>query len=115
MSIRSLSQLREDQAALLGEYRSRLEPELPVVGAEGLAPVMTIGKVIGFVFSDPTYGHHLWVQPQEFTGTPPVAVPAPKPVLRVYPTPNHSTFDYSLFEWIVIRTARGALLAERLS
>jgi len=106
--------LKEEQAALLAEYRTRLKPEQPEASAEELPPVMTFGKVTGVVYFDPAHGQHLLVQPHEYTGMPPVTVPSNKPELRVYPTPNYTAFAYSLGDWVAIETVRGSLLAVKL-
>ena len=63
---------------------------------------------------DPTYGAHLVVQPQVFSGTPPVASAAVKPEVRAYPTPNNVVTDYAVNEFVVLVTARGALLAVKV-
>ncbi len=115
MSIRSRRQLRDDQAALLAEYRARNAESATASGAEEIAVVATVAKVASIVTSDPTYGPHLTANLQEFTGTPPSPADASKPILRVYPTPNHVVLDYSVDEYVLLLTARGALLAAKLA
>lgn len=114
VSVRSLSQLKADQASLLSDYRTRLEPESAEVHAEELPPVMTFGRVTGIVYFHATYGQHLRVQPYEYTGMPPVTTPSNKPELRVYATPNYTAFAYGLGDWVAIETVRGSLLAVKL-
>ena len=114
MGIRSLSQLRADQAALLAEYRGRNARAVETLGVEKSETVTTIAKVSSVVTSDPTYGAHLVVNLQEFSGTPRVAGAASKPSLRAYPTPNRVVADYAADEFVVLQTARGALLAVKL-
>lgn len=114
MSIRTLEQLIEDQAGLVAEYRSRWASVPSRVTSEAATAVATIGKVTSVVSSDPVYGAHLLVQPQDFSGTPPGPAPATTPGVRAYPTPNHVVGDYSVNEYVVLRTVRGALLAVKL-
>ena len=73
-----------------------------------------IGKVTSVVTSDPTYGAHLVIEPQAFSGTPPAASAASQPSLRGYPTPDRVVTDYVVNEYVSVRTARGALLALKL-
>ncbi len=114
MGIRTLSRLRADQAALLADYRARHEDGGGISGAEEVAAVATMAKVSSVVTSDPTYGAHLVVDAQEFSGTPRVPSAAAKPSLRAYPTPNRVVTDYAVNEYVQLQTARGALLAVKL-
>lgn len=114
MSVRSLERLRRDQSALLAEYRAGdVGGEVSATSSE-VDVVATLGKVTGRVTSDPIYGAHLVVTLQEFGGTPPVAQAASKPTQRVYPAPNHVVGDYSLNEFVLLVTARGALLGMKI-
>ncbi len=115
MSVRSIEQLREDQAALLAEYRGRLGGGVAAPSSAGVDVVATIAKVTSIVTSDPTYGAHLVVQSQAFAGSPPTASAAAKPTVRVYATPNRVVTDYSVGEFVLLQTARGALLAMKLA
>ena len=114
MSIRSLSRLGEDQAAVLAAYRARNRDGDVRPAADGAHVVATVGKVTSVVTSDPSYGAHLVVASQEFSGTPPSASDAPKPSLRAYPTPNRVVTDYAVNEYVQLAVARGALLALKL-
>ncbi len=117
MSIRSIEQLRVNQSAIMGEYRSR-RSEAAVTGAgrvsAGVDTVATLGRVTGVVTVDATYGPHLTVAVQVFGGTPPLASDAAKPIQRAYPTPNHAVADYAVNEFVELLPARGALLATKL-
>lgn len=121
MAVRTLTKLKEDQVALLSAHRSRLTDNatgeaLQLGGSpEGRSTVSVIAKVATVVASDPTYGPHLVVQIQEFSGTPTVASAANIADLRAYPTPNHVVGDYSVNEYISLLTVRGALLAAKLA
>lgn len=114
MGIRTLSQLRVDQAALLEEYRGRNVEAVGPSSVEEIEAVTTFAKVSSVVTSDPTYGAHLVVDLQEFSGTPRVPAAASKPSLRAYPTPNRVVTDYAVNEYVVLQTARGALVAVKL-
>ena len=116
MSVRSLERLRADQAAILDAHRRR-EAALPgaaVPAAAALDQVTTIGQVTTVVTSDPTYGAHLVVQPQAFSGTPPSPGAAAQATVRAYPTPNRVVGDYSVNEYVSLLVTRGALLAVKL-
>ncbi len=105
MAIRSRQQRKEDAERILAEYRARLtgatgedreEPSLAM-------PTSVLGKVTQVVSSDPTYGPHLVVQPQEYTGTPPSAADSIANTLRCYPTPNHVVGNYAVDEFVSIQ------------
>lgn len=115
MSIRTRTKLMEDQAALLDVLRQRGGAGVELGVAESPDAVTTIAKVTGIVTSDATYGAHLTVRPQQFTGTPPAAGNAAKPILRAYPTPNHVVTDYAVNDFVLLLTARGGLLAGKMS
>ncbi len=117
MAIRSLAELRADQARLLEAYRSSLQVTDDSAsmatrdpGRVGAA-VQTVGKVTAVVTSDATYGAHLVCQPQVFDGVPPVAVDAAKPTAVAYPTPNRVVGDYAVGDFVLLTPTRGALLA----
>ncbi len=105
MAIRSREQRQEDAERILAEYRARLssaagedreEPSLAM-------PASVLGKITQVVGSDPTYGPHLVVQPQEYTGTPPSAADSIANTIRCYPTPNHVVADYTVNEFVSIQ------------
>ncbi len=115
MSVRTLSQLRSDQAAMLTEIRSERAKESSLeMTAETPAPVVTFGRVVGIVYFDPVLGSHLRVKPYEYVGTPPVATPTTIPEVKAYPTPNYSIFNYSINEWSLLNTTRGAVMADKM-
>ncbi len=115
MGIRSLQQLRIDQAATMARLDAERADDADVVGAESLHPTVTIGTVTGLVFFS-QYGNHLLVQPQEFKATTgaPVVVPAQKPQVRAYPSPPLTIFAYGVGEFVTLGIARGALLAFKI-
>ncbi len=105
MAIRSREQRQEDAERILDEYRARLsgsagedreEPSLAM-------PSSVLGKITQVVVSDPTYGPHLVVQPQEYTGAPPTASDSIANTIRCYPTPNHVVGDYAVNEFVSIQ------------
>lgn len=115
VGVRSIGQLREDQAALLAEYLGRSVGGDAAASIAEVDAVVTISKVTSVVTSDPTYGAHLVVQSQAFSGTPPAASTAAKPTVRVYPTPNRVVTDYSVGEFVRVLTCRGAVLGSKLA
>ncbi len=119
MAIRSREQRQEDAERILAEYRARLsgsadedreEPSLAM-------PASVLGKITQVVSSDPTYGPHLVVQPQEYTGTPPAAADSIANTLRCYPTPIHVVGDYAVDEFVSIQilAQSDAYVATKLS
>ncbi len=102
MAIRSREQRQEDAERILDEYRARLS------GAAGedreepssAMPTSVLGKVTQVVGSDPTYGPHLVVQPQEYIGAPPTTADSIANTVRCYPTPNHVVGDYAVDEFV---------------
>ncbi len=105
MASRSREQRKEDAERILTEYRARLssaagedreEPSLAM-------PASVLGKITQVVGSDPTYGPHLVIQPQEYTGTPPSASDSIANTVRCYPTSNHVVGDYAVDEFVSIQ------------
>ena len=105
MAIRSREQRQEDAERILAEYRARLsgsagedreEPSLAM-------PTSVLGKITQVVGSDPTYGPHLVVQPQEYTGVPPASADSIANTVRCYPTPNHVVADYAVNDFVAIQ------------
>ena len=105
MAIRSREQRKENAERILSEYRERLggsagedreEPSLAM-------PTSVLGKITQVVSSDATYGPHLVVQPQEYTGTLPSASDSIANTVRCYPTPNHVVGDYAVDEFVSIQ------------
>ncbi len=105
MAIRSREQRQEDAERILSEYRASLsgsagedreEPSLAM-------PTSVLGKITLVVASDATYGPHLVVQPQEYTGAPPSASNSIANTLRCYPTPNHVVADYAVNDFVSIQ------------
>ena len=105
MAIRSRQQQQEDAERILAEYLASTqvggdedsqEPSLPM-------PTSLLGKITTVVTSDATYGPHLVVQPQEYTGVPPTAADSITSTIRTYPTPNHVVGDYAVDEFVAIQ------------
>ena len=105
MAIRSRQQRQEDAERILTDY---------LTGTKGGAgedeqepspamPASVLGKVTQVVGSDPTYGPHLVVQPQQYTGAPPTTADSIANTIRCYPTPNHVVGDYAVDEYVSIQ------------
>ncbi len=105
MAIRSREQRQEDAERILAEYRARLSGSAGEDREEPspTMPASVLGKITQVVRSDPTYGPHLVVQPQEYTGTPPSASDSIANTIRCYPTPNHVVADYAVNEFVSIQ------------
>lgn len=121
MAIRTREELRRDQQQLLSEYR-RLRSAAPAGSSIGQLPtpgsplaVLLFGRVSQIVNSDPTYGAHLIVVPQDVSGTPPTFSDSPAAAIRCYPPPNHAVGEYSLNEKVNVLTLRGAFIADKLA
>jgi hypothetical protein len=115
MSVRSLSRLHRDQAALLAEYRLGSDAEEPARTAESVAPVTTFGRVTAMVYYDPVHGPHVRVKPYVYAGSPAYPAPTELPDQIARPTPNRTVFNYTLDEFVEIRTVRGARLAVKFN
>ena len=116
MAIRTRDALRRDQQQLLGEYRRLRQrggsvAQLPTPGSS--TTVFLYGRVSQVVSSDPTYGPHLVVVPQDVAGTPPVFADSTAASLRCYPPPNHVVGDYSVNEQVKVLAVRGAFIADK--
>jgi hypothetical protein len=116
--IRTAETLRRDQAEILSSYRQDMAHQgsvavLPRPG--GTTAPGVYGRVSSVVGSDPTYGPHLVVVRQEWSGTPPTVSDSSAPTVRCYPTPNRVVNDYSVDDYVRIVAARGAMVAEALA
>ena len=110
--------LRRDQAAILSAYRDEqvARESVAILPRPGTMTASALyGRVSSVVTSDPTYGPHLVVVRQDWSGTPPTVSDASGATVRCYPTPNHTVSSYSVNETIRITAARGAMLAEKLA
>jgi hypothetical protein len=115
--IRTLDRLLRDQAAVLAAYRHDTGHDtvaaLPRPG--GLTAVTAYGRVSQIIAADPTYGPHLLVIRQQWTGDPPTPTDATTDETRCYPTPNHAVTDYAANDLVRLAVAHSCLLAERLA
>ncbi len=115
MSVRSKEQLRHCQAELLAEYRAARTHGGRVSATGTMATTgYRIGKITSVVASDETYGAHLVVKPQVFSGQPPSSSNSSSPTRIVYPTPNLAVGDYSVDEYVALWIATGAEFAVKL-
>ncbi len=116
--IRSLETLRRDQTEILSSWRAeeRIQSEVAQLPRPGgvIAPAI-YGRVSSVVTSDPTYGPHLMVMRQQWSGTPPTVSDASTPEVRCYPAPNHTVSDYAVNDYVRITAAHGAMVAETLA
>ncbi len=113
---RSAEVLRRDQAEILRAYRGERARAgevavLPRPGGAGAAVIY--GRVSEVVPSDPTYGPHLMVVRQVWSGVPP-QISDGEAAVRCYPTPNRTVSDYAVNDYVRIAAMRGAMVAERL-
>ncbi len=102
MAIRSRSQRKKDAEQTLADYLADTkgggDEDLPEPSTA--MPTRVLGKITQVVTSDPTYGPHLVVQPQEYTGTPPAVSDSVASTVRCYPTPNNTVSTYAVDEFI---------------
>ncbi|HSW44030.1 MAG TPA: hypothetical protein VLM89_00485 [Phycisphaerae bacterium] len=115
--IRGPEALRRDQEGILVAYRNERSgrPDVAVLPRPGVAMATVVyGRVSGVAESDPTYGPHLEVVRQVWSGTPPQVSDAESEVMWCYPTPNRSVSDYAVGDYVRIVAARGAMVAEAL-
>ncbi len=105
MAIRSREQRKEDAERILEEYRARRNGSAGEDREEPsqAMPTSVLGKITQVVSSDPTYGPHLVVQPQEYVGVPPAMADSIANTIRCYPTPNHAVADYAVNEFVSIQ------------
>ncbi len=105
MAIRSREQRQEDAERILSEYRARFSSSTDQDREEPspAMPASVLGKITLVVSSDATYGPHLVIQPQEYTGLPPSVSDSIDSTLRCYPTPNHVVGDYAVNEFVAIQ------------
>ena len=105
MAIRSRQQRQEDAERILADYLTRIKGGAGEDEEEPspAMPTSVLGKVTQVVGSDPTYGPHLVVQPQQYTGNPPSAADSIAGTIRCYPTPNHVVGDYAVDEFVSIQ------------
>lgn len=113
---RSMDTLRRDQAVILSAYRDEkaARDSVAVLPRPGTMTASALyGRVGSVVTSDPTFGSHLVVVRQDWSGTPPTVSDAGDATMRCCPTPNHTVGSYSVDEYVRITAARGAMLAEK--
>ena len=114
MGVRSLEQLKRDQAELLEDYRNRIA----AAGSGGVAgvtlprPALQWGRVTQVVSSDPDFGPHLTVQGFIYTGSPPQLTQAAAAPIRCYPAPGKVVGDYSVDDYVRLTPTAGAVIAE---
>jgi hypothetical protein len=114
--IRDMEKLRRNQAEVMDSYKEEAERSnqpamLPRPG--NVVSVVTFGRVTEVVSTDTTFGPHLLVVRQQWNGTPPAASDSTMPCVRCYPSPNHTTGDYGVNEYVRISTVHGAKIAEK--
>ena len=114
---RSLDDLRRDQDAILAAYRAEREVA-PVPDGHGevgsAAGGCAFGRVTGIVPSDDTYGPHVLVVRQGWSGTPPVATDAAAAPARCYPLPGRMVGDFSVGDLVRMNHVAGAVLVEAM-
>ncbi len=118
MGVRSIGQLKRDQAALLAAHRSRLGGAGSAGGTDGALsprPALQWGRITQVVTSDETYGPHLMAQGYVFAGTPPSPASASAAPLRCYPAPGKAVGDYAVDDYVSLTPTAGAVIAERIT
>jgi hypothetical protein len=116
--IRPLDKLRRDQAAILDSFReeSAARGSVAVLPRPGGALNLAVyGRISDVVTSDATYGPHLVVVRQRWSGTPPTPGDVAESSVRCYPSPGRAVGDYAEDEYVRILAAHGAMVAEKLA
>ena len=106
MAVRPREQRAEDAEQILADYLAGTAGGAAGQETGNLAvamPTSVLGKITQVVGSDPTYGPHVVVQPQEYVGTPPAVADSVANTIRCYPTPNHVVGDYAVDEFVSIQ------------
>ena len=115
---RSAESLRRDQAEILSSYRGERmrQGEVAVLPRPGgSTAAVAYGRVSAVMTSDPTYGPHLLVIRQVWSGVPPTASDVDGEAMRCYPTPNRAAGAYTVGDYVRIAATRGAMVAETLA
>jgi hypothetical protein len=112
MALRSLEQLKHDQAAILDAYLRRNE-EIPRSVTRSTLPSGRLqwGRVVEIVSSDDDHGPHLVVQGLVYSGSPPALSSAAADTLRCYPAPGLLVSDYAVDEYVQLRPSELAVVA----
>jgi hypothetical protein len=116
--IRDIETLRRHQKEILGSYREDMAKRDPVAVLPrpgGNIASGVYGRVSAVVADDPSYGAHLLVIRQQWTGTPPVASDSPATPVRCYPAPHRTIGDYAVDDYVRLVAAYGAMIAELLA
>lgn len=118
MSVRSWRQLRFAQAKTLEQYRISRSRSGAVFaedsGRRRMTTAYRVGKITSVVTSDETYGPHLVVKPQAFSGRPPTPSDSSQPTRVVYPMPNLVVGNYAVDEYVALWITDGAEFAVKL-
>ena len=112
MGLRSLEQLKRDQAAILDAHLRRNEglarnlarPTVP-------SGRLQWGQVVELVTSDDDFGPHLVVQGLVYSGSPPTLTTATAESLRCYPAPGRSISHYAADDFVQLCPSEAAMIA----
>lgn len=116
MAVRTLEELRRDQQELLQQLQTGSAAAGSFIAPPGTTAIpLRIGKVTQVVTSDATYGPHLVVRQQVFSGQPPAASDSSAPARRAYPSPNRAVGDYVVNEYVALWVTRRAEFALKLA
>lgn len=118
MQVRSIGELKSAQSRMLTAYKTERHTSAAEVDqqgdAENVNPDIGIGRVDQVVTSDATFGPHLKIALQHFSGAPPVATDASTTLQVFYPSPGKSVNDYAVNERVGLMTASGVRWALKL-
>jgi len=117
---RSLDVLRRDQEAILEGYRTSQSTALATLADQRVVDALTagsysFGRVAQVVTSDETYGPHVWVVRQVWSGTPPVPTDAVLDQSRGYPLPGVDVTSFTTDQLVRMNYVSGAILIEPLA
>ncbi len=112
MALRSLEQLKHDQAAILEAHLRRTTKTTARIAS--FAPPqgrLQWGRVVEIVLSDDDHGPHLVVQGLVFSGSPPALATAAADTFRCYPAPGLFVTDYQIDDYVQLRPSETAVVA----
>ncbi len=112
MALRSLEQLKRDQAAILEAHlrRGTMTTRNPAPSALPSGRLQW-GRVVEIVSSDDDHGPHLVVQGRVYSGSPPALTSAAADTLRCYPAPGLLVTDYEEDDYVQLCPSETAVVA----
>lgn len=96
------------------EDRNRVRLSAARSGEGLVAGGSAFGRVVEVVPADATYGPHLKVMRQDWTGVPPVPSDGGFGPSRCYPPPGGAVSSFSVGQYVRMTVVGGAVIAEEI-